>query len=94
MSKKQFFNLKFFLFLWSIFKNKNEKWWRIRCDIVYGGKPEAVGVNIREDQNGNLYYDHYTVNERETLGSQSQSISPITDDSIAENEYVVIIFFE
>jgi len=75
-------------------KNKNEKWWRIRCDIVYGGKPEAVGVNIREDQNGNLYYDHYIVNERETLGSQSQSISPITSDSIAENEYVVNIFFE
>ena len=33
----------------------------IKANVLLNGKDVSVGVNIREDNNGKLYYDHYIV---------------------------------
>jgi hypothetical protein len=73
-----------------------KRWIVIRCAVIIGDSPKIVRVNIREDNNGNLYYDHtveieksskkYTAPLKKTGGLEA-------DDSLAESSYTVNIFF-
>lgn len=77
-------------------RNNFENIHTIKSDISLDGKRESVRIIIREDNNGNLYYDH-TINKEDFVSSGYKSgsrKSPLVEDSVPQEDYVVNLFFE
>lgn len=68
----------------------------LKSDVILNGDKENIRVIIREDNNGNLYYDH-AINKGDFVSSGYKSESrknPLTEDSMKQEDYIVNIFFE
>ena len=98
--------LKLFPYLPDIIKNgvvdKEEKddkgrtgfsWIILKSKIKLGVKEEVVRINIRKDDDGNLYYDH-VINKNPSGSAYNVSQSQISNSIIENNEYIVNLFIE
>ncbi|MDR1498840.1 MAG: hypothetical protein LBS34_00945 [Rickettsiales bacterium] len=49
-------------------REKNH-WFLLKNSVVLDGKKLDVGINIRQDNNGKFYYDHFIVKEKPSLAN-------------------------
>ena len=80
------------------YRNRNnfDKIYLLKTSVFINKKEETVKVIIREDNNGNLYYDH-TIDKGGTVSSGYKSGSRNTSsmsNSINDENYIVNMFFE
>ncbi|MDR0675814.1 MAG: DUF2213 domain-containing protein [Elusimicrobiota bacterium] len=78
-----------------------EKWFLLENKIKIKDKEQNVRINIRQDNNGKLYYDHFIVKEKgfsPTYSSNAGGHKTLTSkngiiNNITQNEIEVNIFF-
>ena len=78
---------------------RNIKAFHVIAHDVQIGKDEPVRVTIREDNNGNLYYDHVIAKEkasgqRSTPATNPEELPTGVSNSIGQEEWVVNLFLE
>jgi len=80
-------------FSWVILKSKIKLGIKEEEEKKEGKKEEVVRVNIRKDDDGNLYYDH-VINKNPSGSAYNVSQSQISNSIIKNDEYIVNLFIK
>ncbi len=80
-------------FSWVILKSKIKLGIKEEEEKGEGEKEEVVRVNIRKDDDGNLYYDH-VINKNPSGSAYNVSQSQISNSIIKNDEYIVNLFIK